>query len=266
MSHSLSDESKPKALTVPDIRAMKGRQKIASITCYDASFARIIDRTPIHLVLVGDSATLPLTMEEMLMLTRAVCSGLTRPFLVADMPFLSYQPSEEVAITNAGLFLKAGAKAVKVEGAGSHILKIVARLVEIGIPVMGHLGLTPQSVHSLGGYKLQGKEDADAERILAEARLLEQAGCFSIVLEKITSSLAGQITQSLSIPTIGIGAGPACDGQILVLYDLLGLDSSFKPRFVRRYADLEHTVHDALSSYVEDVINGSFPNEEESFH
>lgn len=275
MSHVSSEEAKPKATTVPDIRAMKGREKIASITCYDASFARIIDGTPIHLVLVGDSAsnviwghdtTLPITMDEMLMLTRAVNSGLTRPLLVADMPFLSYQPSEEVAITNAGLFLKAGAKAVKVEGGGPHIREIVSKLVEIGIPVMGHLGLTPQSVHRLGGYKLQGQEDADADLILTEAKLLEQAGCFSIVLEKIPSSLAGRITESLSIPTIGIGAGLNCDGQILVLYDLLGLDPLFKPRFVRRYADLANTIHEALSLYAKDVIRGAFPDERESFH
>ncbi len=275
MSNASPGEAKPKAITVPDIRAMKGKNKIASVTCYDASFARIIDDTPIHLVLVGDSAsnviwghdtTLPITMDEMLMLTRAVNSGLTHPLLVADMPFLSYQPSEEVAITNAGLFLKAGAKAVKVEGGGPHIREIVSKLVEIGIPVMGHLGLTPQSVNRFGGYKLQGREDADAELILDEAKLLEQAGCFSIVLEKIPSPLAGRITDSLSIPTIGIGAGPDCDGQILVLYDLLGLDPVFKPRFVRRYAELAETVRAALDSYASDVQKGSFPDEEESFH
>lgn len=268
-------DSKIKAYTVPDIRAMKGSRRIASVTCYDASFARIIDQTPIELVLVGDSAanviyghdtTLPITMEEMLMLTRAVAAGLTRPLLVGDMPFMSYQPSAETAISNAGRFLQAGAKAVKVEGGGPHIRDIITKLVEMGIPVMGHLGLTPQSVHRFGGYKLQGKEASDADRMLEEAMLLEQTGCFSIVLEKIPGELAGRITETVSIPTIGIGAGPSCDGQILVLYDLLGLDPAFKPRFVRRYAKLSATILEALERYARDVSEGSFPSEGESFH
>lgn len=268
-------DSKIKAYTVPDIRAMKGSRRIASVTCYDASFARIIDQTSIELVLVGDSAanviyghdtTLPITMEEMLMLTRAVAAGLTRPLLVGDMPFMSYQPSAETAISNAGRFLQAGAKAVKVEGGGPHIRDIITKLVEMGIPVMGHLGLTPQSVHRFGGYKLQGKEASDADRMLEEAMLLEQTGCFSIVLEKIPGELAGRITETVSIPTIGIGAGPSCDGQILVLYDLLGLDPAFKPRFVRRYAKLSATILEALERYARDVSEGSFPSEGESFH
>lgn len=263
-----------KPFTVPDIRAMKGSRRIASVTCYDASFARIIDQTPIQLVLVGDSAanviyghdtTLPIGMDEMLMLTRAVAAGLTRPLLVGDMPFMSYQPSAEQAISNAGRFLQAGAKAVKVEGGGAHVRQIISKLVEIGIPVMGHLGLTPQSVHRLGGFKLQGKEAPAADRMLEEAKLLEQAGCFSIVLEKIPSDLAGRITESVSVPTIGIGAGPACDGQILVLYDLLGLDPAFQPRFVRRYAELSGIITEALKRYARDVSDGSFPSEEESF-
>lgn len=272
MNHRYSDDKK--AYTVPRIRAMKGKEKLATITCYDATFARLIDQTPIQLVLVGDSAanviygldsTLPMGIEEMVMHTRAVAAGLTRALLVADMPFLSYQPSAEVAITNAGKLLKAGAKAVKVEGGGSHIRGIIAKLVEVGIPVMGHLGLTPQSVHQFGGYKLQGKKEADAERILQEAKLLEETGCFSIVLEKIPVELAKRITETVTIPTIGIGAGPHCDGQILVLYDLLGLDPEFRPRFVRRYAELAQVIRDALDRYSQDVMEGRFPSEEESF-
>jgi len=269
-----SKDAAQKPFTVPRIRRLKGKERIAAITCYDASFARLIDQTPIQLVLVGDSAanviygldtTLPISIDEMLMHTRAVAAGLTKPLLVGDMPFLSYQPSAEIAITNAGRFLQAGAKAVKVEGGGPHIREIITKLVEIGIPVMGHLGLTPQSVHRFGGFKLQGKNASDAERMLAEAKLLEEAGCFSIVLEKIPSKLAEKITSTLSIPTIGIGAGPSCDGQILVLYDLLGLDPGFKPRFVRRYAELAELIRDALSRYASDVMAGNFPSDKERF-
>ncbi|MBN2379129.1 3-methyl-2-oxobutanoate hydroxymethyltransferase [candidate division WOR-3 bacterium] len=262
------------AYTVPRIRKMKGKGSLAAITCYDASFARIIEETSIQLVLVGDSAanviygldsTLPIGIDEMAMHTRAVAAGLSKALLVADMPFLSYQPSAEVAITNAGKLLQAGAKAVKVEGGGSHIRAIIGKLVEVGIPVMGHLGLTPQSVHRFGGYKLQGRSEQDAEHIFEEAKLLEEAGCFSIVLEKVPAELAKGITETLSVPTIGIGAGPHCDGQILVLYDLLGLDSEFRPRFVRRYAELAEEIKEALNRYTEDVKEGRFPSEEESF-
>jgi len=261
--------------TVPAIRAAKGRERLACVTCYDASFARLIDETPIQLVLVGDSAanviygletTLPVSMDEMLMHTRAVAAGLRRALLVADMPFGSYQPSSETAILNAGRFLQVGAKAVKVEGGGEHIRGIVSKLVEVGIPVMGHLGLTPQSVRRFGGYRLQGRDASDAERMVEEAKLLESSGCFSLVLEKIPAGLAERITESVSIPTIGIGAGPHCDGQILVLYDLLGIDPAFAPRFVRRYAELAPVIRQALRRYAADVAEGSFPSEEESFH
>lgn len=269
-----SKDPAQKPFTVPRIRKLKGSERIAAITCYDASFARIIDKTSIQLVLVGDSAanviygldtTLPIGIEEMLIHTRAVAAGLTKPLLVADMPFLSYQPSAEVAITNAGKLMQAGAQAVKVEGGGPHIRSIISKLIEVGIPVMGHLGLTPQSVHRIGGYRLQGKKEKDAALMLKEAKLLEEAGCFSLVLEKIPAELARKITESLTIPTIGIGAGPGCDGQILVLYDLLGLDPEFKPRFVRRYAELAPLILKALTDYAADVQDGSFPSEEESF-
>jgi 3-methyl-2-oxobutanoate hydroxymethyltransferase len=268
-------DPKGKPFTVPAIRALKGKEKIAAITCYDASFARLIDQTSIQLVLVGDSAanviygldtTLPITIDEMMMHTRAVAAGLRRALLVSDMPFLSYQPSAETAITNAGKLLQAGARAVKVEGGGSHISAIISKLVEVGIPVMGHLGLLPQSVHRSGGYKLQGRDASDAERMIAEAKLLEDAGCFSVVLEKIPADLAQKITSAISIPTIGIGAGQHCDGQILVLYDLLGLDPAFKPRFVRRYAELADVIKQALADYADDVMGGKFPSEKESFH
>jgi len=272
MSRSYPDDKK--AFSVPRIMKMKGKGSLATITCYDATFARIIDKTPIQLVLVGDSAanviygldsTLPLSMDEMLLHTRAVAAGLSKALLVADMPFGSYQPSAEAAITNAGKLLEAGARAVKVEGGGPHIRGIVSKLVEVGIPVMGHLGLTPQSVHKIGGYKLQGRKEQDAERIFEEAKLLEEAGIFSLVLEKVPRDLARGITETLNVPTIGIGAGPECDGQILVLYDILGLDPDFKPRFVRRYAELETVVRDALEHYTEDIQKGRFPTEEESF-
>ncbi|MBD3285885.1 3-methyl-2-oxobutanoate hydroxymethyltransferase [candidate division WOR-3 bacterium] len=272
MSRSYPDEKK--SFSVPRIMKMKGKGTLATITCYDATFARIIDKTPIQLVLVGDSAanviygldsTLPVSIDEMVMHTRAVAAGLSKALLVADMPFGSYQPSAEIAITNASKLLAAGAQAVKVEGGSPHIREIIGKLVEVGIPVMGHLGLTPQSVHKIGGYKLQGKKDADAELMLSEAGLLEEAGCFSIVLEKIPAELAEKITSAVSVPTIGIGAGPDCDGQILVLYDILGLDPEFKPRFVRRYAELEQVIREALERYTEDVSRGKFPSEEESF-
>lgn len=272
--HYPSKDAAEKPFTVPRIKKLKGSKRIASITCYDASFARLIDKTPIQLVLVGDSAanviygldtTLPIGIDEMVMHTRAVAAGLTRALLVADMPFLSYQPSPEVAITNAGKLMQAGAQAVKVEGGGPHIRDIIAKLVEVGIPVMAHLGLTPQSVHRIGGYKLQGKKASDAELMLSEAKLLEETGCFSVVLEKIPADLAGSITSTVSIPTIGIGAGPHCDGQILVLYDLLGLDPEFAPRFVRRYAELAELIGSALRRYADDVSKGFFPSDEESF-
>ncbi len=274
MDYIPEQKSKKTRYTVPDIRAMKSRGEIASVTCYDASFARIINNTPIQLVLVGDSAanviygmdtTLPIAIDEMLMLTKAVASGLDKALLVSDMPFGSYQASAEIAIANATRFMQAGANAVKLEGGGNHIRSIITKLVEVGIPVMGHLGLQPQSVHRIGGYKLQGKQSSDAERILNEAKLLEQAGCFSIVLEKIPSKLAARITDTVSIPTIGIGAGSECNGQILVLYDLLGINPQFKPRFLRRYADLASVIQQALNQYSSDVFNQQFPSDEESF-
>ncbi|NOX38119.1 MAG: 3-methyl-2-oxobutanoate hydroxymethyltransferase [Calditrichaeota bacterium] len=270
----MSVHEEKKKITVPDIIQMKALgQKIAALTAYDALMARLLDESGIDLILVGDSAsmvvagyetTLPITMEEMLYHVRSVRRGVQRALVVADMPFLSYQTSLEAGIRNAGLFLKAGAEAVKVEG-GEPVLELVEKLVDFGIPVMGHLGLIPQSIHKFGSYKLQGKDPAIAKKLKKEARMLEEAGVFSLVLEKIPTSLARDITESIKIPTIGIGAGPYCDGQILVSHDMLGLFDKFKPRFVRRYAELAQTMRQAFRNYIHDVRSGEFPSEGESF-
>lgn len=262
-------------VTVPRLIAKKDKgEKIAALTAYDTLMAEMLDESGIDVILVGDSAamvmcghstTLPISLEEMLFFTRNVRRGVKRALLVADMPFLSYQSSLEDGIRNAGRFLKeAGAEAVKVEG-GKPVLELVARLVDYGIPVMGHLGLIPQSIHKFGSYRLQGKDSAVARKLKKEAKQLEEAGIFSLVLEKIPAGLAKEITDSLKVPTIGIGAGPHCDGQILVSHDMLGLYDKMKPRFVRRYAEVADTMRQAFRSYVDDVRNVRFPNEDESF-
>ena len=261
-------------ITIDTIREMKGRsEKIVCLTAYDYPTARILDETGIEIILVGDSAanvyagektTLPITMEEMLYHTRIVARAVKNALVVADMPFLSFQVSVSDTVYNAGRFLKAGACAVKLEG-GRPVAETIKRLVELGIPVMGHLGLTPQSVHQLGGYKLQGQSETDATRMVEEAELLQNQGCFSIVLEKIPASLARSITQRVAIPTIGIGAGPDCDGQILVLHDLLGLFEDFTPKFVKQYAHLGREIRDAVGQYRSEVKNGTFPGPEQTF-
>lgn len=261
-------------ITIPDlIEKKKNSDKITALTAYDFLMAEMLDHAGIDLILVGDSAamvvggeenTLSIGMDEMLYHTRIVAKAVKRAVVVADMPFLSYQPGEAVAIENAGRFLKVGAEAVKIEG-GVEVVPLVEKLVSFGIPVLGHIGLTPQSVHMKGGYKLQGKEEAQAEKLLQDARLLEQAGAFAIVLEKIPSKLAKRITESIHIPTIGIGAGPHCDGQILVSHDMLGIFDKFKPRFVRRYANLAESMRKAFALYIKDVKSGNFPSEKESF-
>jgi 3-methyl-2-oxobutanoate hydroxymethyltransferase len=262
-------------VTVPEIMDMKKRGvKIACLTAYDWLLARLLDASGIDIVLVGDSGamvfaghktTLPITMDEMLYHTRAVSRGVERALVVADMPFLSYQAGWEDAVKNAGRFLKeACAQGVKLEG-GRSIAETVRRLVDAGIPVMGHLGLTPQSIEKFGGYGIRGKDPAEAGELKRDAALLEQAGAFSIVLEKIPAGLAGEITRSLSIPTIGIGAGIHCDGQVLVTPDMLGLFEAFKPKFVRKYADLAPAVRKAAGEFVQDVKNGTYPSKEESY-
>ncbi len=257
-----------KRIRVPDLRRKKERgEKIEVLTAYDVAMARMLDSAGVDVLLVGDSlgnvvlgheTTLPVTMDTMIRHTAAVARGAKRALVVGDMPFLSYQASVEDAVRNAGRFLsEAGAAAVKLEG-GRPELEAVRRLVEVGIPVMGHLGLTPQSVHQLGGYRQQARHEGDAERLVEEAVALEAAGAFSIVLENIPGEVARQVTRALAIPTIGIGAGPHCDGQVLVLYDMLGL-SGAAPPFVKRYAEIGAAIRRAAEEYAADVRAGRFP-------
>jgi 3-methyl-2-oxobutanoate hydroxymethyltransferase len=250
------------------------RQPIVMVTAYDAPGGRLADEAGADLVLVGDSAamtvlghdsTVPASMDEMLMLTRAVTRGARRPLVIADMPFGSFQVSDEAAVENAIRFVKeAGADAVKLEGAGAMLPRVRA-IVDAGIPVMGHLGLTPQSATMLGGYKAQGRSAEKALRLYDDARALEATGCFSLVLEAVPSPVAARITRDLSIPTIGIGAGPDCDGQVLVWHDLLGLYEGRTARFVKRYANIGTAIREALSAYADDVREHRFPEEQHSY-
>ncbi len=262
-------------VTIHTLRQMKARgEKIAMLTAYDATFARLLDDAGTDVLLVGDSlgmviqghdTTLPVTLDEIAYHCRAVVRGARRAHVVGDMPFMSYQASLEQGITNAGKLMKeGGCHAVKLEGGAAHA-ELVRRLVAAGIPVMGHIGLTPQSYHQLGGFKVQGRDPGGRERLLADAKMLEEAGAYSVVLEAIPADIAYDITAALSIPTIGIGAGLGCDGQVLVSYDALGMDETFKPRFVRRYATLGATIKDAVARYVADVRDASFPSDAESF-
>jgi 3-methyl-2-oxobutanoate hydroxymethyltransferase len=271
----MSLENKRKKITVPAIIKMKqDGEKVSMLTAYDALMAEIIDMAGSDIILVGDSGgmvmggkenTLSVTMDEMLFYTRSVSRGVQNALLVADMPFLSYQVSIEKAIENAGRFLQeACAEAVKIEG-GAIMAETISRFVAVGIPVMGHLGLTPQSMHQLGGFKLQGTKKSTAEILLHDARLLEEAGVFSIVLEKIPGKLAKEISESVSVPTIGIGAGVGCDGQVLVTQDMLGIFRKFKPKFVRRYAELGDAIEKACRNYIKDVKASNFPDDNESY-
>lgn len=263
-----------KRVNVRTLRKMKReRAPITMLTCYDATFARLLDEAQVDVLLVGDSLgmvikgeenTLSVTVDEVAYHVRAVARGAKRAHIVGDMPFLSFQASPEDAVRNAGKLLQAGAQSVKLEG-GVAIAETVRRIVEAGIPVMGHVGLVPQSVNAMGGYVVQGKDDAGRSRILEDALALEEAGAYAVVLEGIPNDLAAELTEQLDIPTIGIGAGKACDGQVLVIYDLLGLDPSFKPKFVKRYADGAATVTDACKAYVDEVKQRVFPAEEHTF-
>ena len=266
---------KAQRVTIHTLRQMKERgEKIAILTAYDATFARLLDESGADVLLVGDSlgmvvqgndTTLPVTLEDMAYHCRAVVRGARRAHIVGDMPFMTYQASIEQGITNAGRLIKeGGCHSVKIEG-GAAYAELVTRLVGAGIPVMGHIGLTPQSYHQLGGFKVQGRDAGGRERLLADALALEAAGCYAIVLEAIPQDIARDITSALSIPTIGIGAGTGCDGQVLVSYDMLGMDESFKPRFVRRFATLGATIKEAVGQYVSEVRAGSFPSDAESF-
>jgi len=250
-------------------------RKIVCLTAYDYSMAKILDRAGVDLILVGDSlamvalghrTTHAVTMEEMLHHTRAVTRGVTTAMVVADLPFMSYQVDVTQAITNAGRFVKeAQAHAVKLEGATRLNLEIIERLTGMGIPVMGHLGYTPQAIHGLGGARVQGRSADEAIKLIDDARALEMAGCFSVVLEMVPTAVAKLVTEKLTIPSIGIGAGNVCDGQILVTDDMLGKFTDFVPRFVRRYADLSQICEDAIAGYARDVKSGDFPNGSESF-
>jgi len=264
-----------KQTTILDLQRMKHEgEKITVLTAYDYPFARLMDAEGIDVILVGDSVgsvvsgydnTLPVTMEEMLYHTRAVVRGSSRALVVADMPFLSYQVDHSEARRNAGRLVKeGGAQAVKLEG-GMNMAPTIRALVDIDIPVIGHIGLTPQSIHRMGGYRVQGKQAEQAERLLADAKAVEEAGACALVLEAIPAPLAKQITASVEIPTIGIGAGIDCDGQVLVIHDILGLCEKYSPKFVKRYADAASLIRGAVGDYIGEVKNGTFPGPEHSF-
>ena len=264
-----------KRRTVLDLQSMKASgEKIAVLTAYDYPFARIMDQADIDVILVGDSVgsvvsgydnTLPVTMEEMIYHTRAVARGVSQALVVADMPFLSYQVDLAEARKNAGRLIKdGGAQAVKLEG-GVNFAETIRAITTMDIPVVGHIGLTPQSVHRMGGYRVQGREEAQANQLLADAKAVADAGACAIVLEGIPAALAQQITEQLTIPTIGIGAGVDCDGQVLVIHDILGLCEKYSPKFVKRFADVSETISDGVSDYIREVKEGTFPGPEHSF-
>lgn len=260
--------------TAERIKGLKGNSKVVCLTAYDFTTARHLDAAGLHMALVGDSlantmlgysTTLPVTMDQMLHHTAAVARGITGAMVVADMPFMSYQISTEQALANAGRFLKeAGADGVKIEG-GAFRAAMISQLVQNGIPVLGHIGLTPQSIRQFGGYKVQGRKESDAERLMSDASALEAAGVFAIVIECVPATLAKAITDAVGVPTIGIGAGPGCDGQVLVTHDLLGLSGNTVPRFVKRYADLGDRMVQAFTAYKQDVEKGTFPSSEHGY-
>jgi 3-methyl-2-oxobutanoate hydroxymethyltransferase len=264
-----------KKVTINTLRKMKqAGERITMLTAYDASFARLLDRAGTDVLLVGDSlgmvvqghdTTLPVTMDQMVYHCAAVKRGVQRAHLVGDLPFGSYQGSADEAVKNAvRLAAEGGAESIKLEG-GAEYAEIVQRIVRAGIPVMGHIGLTPQSVHKLGGYVLQGRTEEKAQKLMADAKALEAAGCYALILEMMPSELSAQIARELSIPVIGIGAGAGCDGQVLVIYDLLGLNPDFSPRFVKKYLDLGMLIREAVMRYNDEVRHGTFPGPEHSF-
>jgi len=271
----MSKAGKMSKVTTSVIRSMKEKgEKITMLTAYDYSTAAVMDEAGVDMILIGDSlgmvvlgydSTLPVTMEDMLHHTKAVSRAVERAMVIGDMPFMSYQASVEEAMRNAGRFMKeAGAHGVKLEG-GREVAEITRRITSAGIPVMGHLGLTPQSVHQFGGYKVQGKGDTAAKRILEDAKILEESGAFSIVLEVVPATLAAEISKSLKIPTIGIGGGVDCDGQVLVVNDMLGMFKKFTPKFVKKYANLNANMKEAIEQYLDEVKKGAFPGKEHSF-
>ena len=264
-----------RAVTTLRLTEMKQRgEKIAMLTSYDYSTAKIVDAAGVDVILVGDSAanvmagyetTLPITLDMMIYHARSVVRGVNRALVVVDLPFGTYQGNSKVALDSAIRIMKeTEADSVKIEG-GEEILESVQRIISAGIPVMGHLGLTPQSIHKFGTYNVRAKEEAEAEKLIHDAKLLQEAGCFAIVLEKIPAALAKRVTEELTIPTIGIGAGGATDGQVLVVHDMLGITKDFSPRFLRRYADLHDVMSNAIEHYVSDVKTQEFPNEKEQY-
>lgn len=264
-----------KKVTTNTLQTMKAEgERISMLTAYDYSMARIIDEAGIDIILVGDSAsnvmvghetTLPVTLEEMIYHAKGVVNAVDRALVVVDLPFGSYQGDSFKALKSAIRIMKeAGAHSVKMEG-GKEIRESIERVLSAGIPVMGHLGLTPQSIYKFGTYVVRAKEQEEADRLIADARLLEETGCFAIVLEKIPANLAAKVAKEVSIPVIGIGAGPQVDGQVLVVHDMLGINKEFNPRFLRRYADLHTTMLNAVGNYIKDVRSGEFPNESESY-
>lgn len=264
-----------KRITTNTLQKMKtAGNKIAMITAYDFSFAKLFDAAGVDVILVGDSAsnvmaghetTLPITLDHMIYHASSVIRGAKRCLVVVDLPFGSYQSNSDIALASAIRIMKeTGAHAIKLEG-GEEVLDSVKRIIGAGIPVMAHLGLTPQSIYKFGTYHVRAKEEAEANKLRADARVLEEAGCFALVLEKIPATLASDVSKSLQIPTIGIGAGPNCDGQVLVMHDMLGINTEFKPRFLRQYLNLHEQITDAVQQYIGDVRSGSFPNENESY-
>jgi 3-methyl-2-oxobutanoate hydroxymethyltransferase len=271
----LSVNKEIKKVTTNTLQNMKSAgEKISMITAYDFSFARIFDSAGIDVILVGDSAsnvmaghetTLPITMEQMIYHAQSVIRGIDRCLVVVDMPFGSYQSNSDIALASAVRIMKeTGGHSIKLEG-GEEVLDSIKRIVSAGIPVMGHLGLTPQSIYKFGTYTVRAKEEVEANKLRKDARLLEKAGCFAIVLEKIPASLAKEVSESLSIPTIGIGAGGHCDGQVLVMHDMLGINTEFKPRFLRQYLNIHEQATKAVQQYIKDVKGKDFPNANEQY-
>lgn len=265
-----------KPITIPAIQKMTDQgTKIAMVTAYDSTFAKLVDEAGVDMILVGDTlgmvvqgheTTLPVTLEDVIYHTACVSRAARRPLVIADLPFLSYQVSQSQAILAAGRAMKeGGARAVKLEG-GLEMVETVRSIVSTGIPVMAHLGLKPQSVHQLGGYKIQGKDEKGASLIMEEAYAMEEAGAFSIVIEGVAMETAAEVTEKVRIPTIGIASGPHCDGQVLVIYDLLGMNPEFNPKFLKRYMDGSAMITDAMKKYIDEVRSGEFPTEEHGFH
>lgn len=271
----MSTERPVRAVTTLRLAEMKSRgEKISMLTGYDYTMARLLDESGIDVILVGDSAanviaghetTVPMTLDNMIYHARSVTRGVSRALVVVDMPFGTYQGNSKEALASAIRIMKeTEAGAVKIEG-GREIIESVDRILSAGIPVMGHLGLTPQSIHKYGTYNVRAKQKDEAQKLLEDAHLLEESGCFGIVLEKIPATLAGQVAKELHIPIIGIGAGGYVDGQVLVLHDMLGINTEFSPRFLRRYANLAETMNEAFVNYIKDVKSGEFPNEQEQY-